>query len=139
MRAAKLEPVTLQVFAGVDEKARYSSIWQQSAMTGVSSWNNDEGTFGDRSLSDGLPVDVNLLPSRQYVRDAQGELLAWLSASPWAGIAARLENPILPHPERRYAGTFQANPGFDGVAVNGLAPVPHLARCRELARQDYRP
>jgi serine/threonine protein kinase/formylglycine-generating enzyme required for sulfatase activity len=139
LREAKLEPVALQVFLGTDGETRYSAVFRKSAPAGSFFWNDDEGTHADRGLSDGLPVDVSLYPSRQYLVDARAEALAWLSGSPWSGLYLRSQNPPLPHPERRYAGCFAGSAAFDHVVVLGLPPEEQLRRCRELAGQGYRP
>jgi formylglycine-generating enzyme required for sulfatase activity len=139
LHEAKLQPVTLQVFLGPDGEARYSSVWQKSAPAGTSFWGDDEGTHADRGLTDGLPMDVSLYPSRQHVADAQTELLAWLSGSPWAGLYVRSQQPLLPHPERRYAGCFADSAAFDHALALGLPPEEQLRRCRELAGAGYHP
>jgi len=139
LRKDKLEPLTFQTLVGVDGKLRFSAVWRKGAPAGNIFWNDDEATFADRGLSDGLPVDVSLTHSRQYLRDAEAELLAWLTASPWAGLYLRSQNPPLPHPERSYAGCFQASAAFDHAWALGLSPAEQRERCRELARQGYRP
>ncbi|HEV3258389.1 MAG TPA: SUMF1/EgtB/PvdO family nonheme iron enzyme [Gemmataceae bacterium] len=139
LRQAKLNPVTLQTLVGADGQVRYSSVWRKTTATGISSWNDDELTHADRGLSDGLPVDVSLRHSRQYIADAQAELLAWLTGSPWAGLGLRSEHPLLPHPERRYAGNFVASAEFDHAVALGLTPQQQVQRCRELAGKGYRP
>ncbi len=139
MRRDQLETLTMQALIGADGKLRFSSIWRKGVPHGNSFWNDDEGTFADRGLSDGLPVDVSLAPNQQYVRDAEAELLAWLTASPWTGLYLRSQDPPRPHPERLYFGVFQASAAFDHAWALGLTPAEQRARCRELARQDYRP
>jgi len=67
--AAKLSPVTLQAFPGADGEPRYSAVWRRKAPRGDDFWHDDEATHADRALSEGLPVDVSLTFSRQYVRD----------------------------------------------------------------------
>jgi formylglycine-generating enzyme required for sulfatase activity len=139
MRRDKLETVTMQALIGTDSKLRFSSIWRKDVPYGNSFWNDDEGTFADRGLSDGLPVDVSLAHNQQYIQDAEAELLAWLTGSPWTGLCLRSQNPSRPHPERLYYGVFQASAAFDHAWALGLTPAEQRARCRELARQDYRP
>src|SRR5262249_40792141 len=104
---AQLRPVVLHAFAGADGEVRYSAIWRKNAPRGDDFWQDDEATHTDRALSEGLLVDVSLTPSRHYLRDAQQEVLGWLSGSPWVGLYLRRQGePALPHPERRYAGCF---------------------------------
>jgi serine/threonine protein kinase len=139
LRETKLNPVTLQVFRGADGTARYSSVWRNAAPEGSSVLNDDEATHADRGLSDGLPVDVSLSGSQQYIEDARAELSAWLSGSPWPGLFLRSQHPLLPHPERSYAGCFLASAAFDYAIGFGLTPEQQVQRCRELAGQGYRP
>jgi formylglycine-generating enzyme required for sulfatase activity len=136
---AKYRSVTLQGFLGGDGKARYSGVMWKGTPDGTATWNDDEGTHADRGLSDGLPMDVSLYPSRQYVADARAELLGFLSGSPWAGLGLRSQYPRLPHPERHYAGCFLKSAAFDDAVAFGLTPEEQLRRCRGLAGQDYRP
>jgi formylglycine-generating enzyme required for sulfatase activity len=135
-RADKLQPVTLQVFLGSDGQARYSSIFRKTLPDARWYWRDDQGTYGDRGLGDGLPNDVSLLVSPEYV---QGELGGWLSGSAWLGLAWRHQNAITPHPERQYAGVYLADGRFDYVQVQGVTAEEQLQRGRDLARQGYRP
>jgi formylglycine-generating enzyme required for sulfatase activity/serine/threonine protein kinase len=139
LRKAGLNPLTNQTWVGVDGTDRHGSIWRPlPAAEGF--LHDDEGTFADHGLSVGLPADVSLTPGRQYVRDAHAELLAWLSGSPWPGLGLRQAHPLVPHPERRYAGTFwTADARFDSQQMLGLPPAAQCERGRELARQGYRP
>jgi formylglycine-generating enzyme required for sulfatase activity len=139
MRKDKLEPLTFHTLIGADGKLRFSAIWRKGAPAGNNLWNDDEASFADRGLSDGLPVDVSLTHNRQYLRDGESELLAWLTGSPWMGLYLRSQNPPLRHPERSYAGTFQASAAFDHAWALGLKPAEQQQHCRELMRQDYRP
>jgi formylglycine-generating enzyme required for sulfatase activity len=139
LRKAKLHPVTLQVFHGADGTAPYSSVFRKSGPAGLSAWNDDEATHAARGLADGLPVDVSLSDSRQYLDDARAELLGWLSGSLWPGLFLRSVHPLLPHPERSYAGCFLGSAAFDYASAFGLTPEQQVQRCRELAGQGYRP
>ncbi len=139
LRKDKLEPLTVHTLGGADGKLRFCAVWRKGAPAGMIFWNDDEATFADRGLSDGLPVDVSLTHSRQYLRDGESEMLAWLTGSPWMGLYLRSQHPPLPHPERSYAGVFQASAAFDHAWALGLTPAQQREHCRELARQDYRP
>jgi formylglycine-generating enzyme required for sulfatase activity len=136
---AKLRSVTLEVFLGLDGTPRYSGVMRKGTPDGIATWDDDEATHADRGLGDGLPVDVSLSFSRQYVEDAWAELLGWLSDSPWAGLYLRSQNPLLPHPERRYAGCFLKSAALDYTVAFGLSPEEQQRRGRELADQGYRP
>jgi formylglycine-generating enzyme required for sulfatase activity len=151
LQKAELRPVTLHTFTAAEGQVRCSGIWRRDAPGAFrfwgddgrafnnDFWGDDEATFADRGLSDGLPVDVSLLHGHPYPREVQGELLAWLTGSPWAGLALRTRIPLLPQPGRRYTGVFHASAAFDHAEALGLTPVEQLDRARELARQDYRP
>jgi formylglycine-generating enzyme required for sulfatase activity len=139
LREANYRSVTVQVFLGGDGKPRASGVMRKGTPDGTAAWDDDEGTHADRGLSDGLPVDVSVYPSRQYAADAQAELLGLLSGSPWAGLSLRRQHPLLPHPERRYAGCFLPSAAFDQALALGLTPDGQLRRCRELRGQGYRP
>jgi serine/threonine-protein kinase len=43
------------------------------------------------------------------------------------------------HLDRHYAGVWHENARLEGRECHGLDPTRHLERCRELARQGYRP
>jgi eukaryotic-like serine/threonine-protein kinase len=135
MQKAELQPATLQAFADPAGQLRYCSVWRKGLPGSEGFWQDDEGSHTDRGLYAGLPVDVALTPSRSL----EAELLAWLTGSPWLGLARHADRLATPHPERLYAGVFQGSGRFDNVAVLGLLPVPQLDRARELVRQGYRP
>ena len=135
-RTAKLEPATIQVFTGADSQARYSAVFRKTSLSGSLSWNDDEGTYGDRGLQDGLPVDASVLISPAPI---VGEVGSWLTVSPWLGLARRSSNSVVPHPERLYAGVYAIDTGFDYVQIHGVTAEQQLARSQELAQQGYRP
>jgi formylglycine-generating enzyme required for sulfatase activity/tRNA A-37 threonylcarbamoyl transferase component Bud32 len=139
MRAAKLQPATLQVLIGAEGEARYSSVWRKGGPEGIALWNDDEKTHADRGLGDGLPVDVCLYANLQAIDNVRAELGAWLMGSPWPGLSWRHRNLLWPHPERRYGGCFAKSTAFDYVLVFGRTPEQQLRRGRELAAQGYRP
>ncbi len=134
LREANLYPMTLQTFVGADGELRFSAVWRASPST-TSNWRDQQQTHAERGLSAGLQLDVSLTRNRS----TQHELLAWLTGSPWSGLALRWQNARVPHPERHYAGVFQADGALESVPILGLAPAAHRQRCRELLRQGYRP
>jgi formylglycine-generating enzyme required for sulfatase activity len=135
-RADKLQPAMLQAFLGLDGQARYSSIFRKTSSDARWSWRDDQGTYGDRGLAEGLPIDVSLLQSREYL---QGELGGWLTGSVWPGLAWRHQNAITPNPERLYAGVYLADARFDYVQAHGVTAEEQLQQGRDLANQGYRP
>jgi serine/threonine protein kinase/formylglycine-generating enzyme required for sulfatase activity len=134
MRQAKLQPRTMQVFTGSGGKALYSALWGPGP-AGETWLADDEESYGDRGLSDGLPVDVSLTLRVQPVAEAA----VGLAGSPWLAAAARLGSPAVANPQRRYVGTVHAVGDFESVQVAGLPADQHKDRCRELAEQGYRP
>ena len=137
-RTAKLVPATIQVFTGADSQARYSAVFRKTSLSGslFVFWNDDEGTYGDRGLQDGLPVDASVLISPAPI---VGEVGSWLTVSPWLGLARRSSNSVVPHPERLYAGVYAIDTAFDYVQIHGVTTEQQLARSQELAQQGYRP
>jgi formylglycine-generating enzyme required for sulfatase activity len=43
------------------------------------------------------------------------------------------------HPDREYSAVWHTNWAQESAESHGLAPAAHLARCRQLAGEDYRP
>ncbi len=43
------------------------------------------------------------------------------------------------HADRRYAGVWNSNASFEATSIDGLDPAAHLAKCRDLIAQGYRP
>jgi formylglycine-generating enzyme required for sulfatase activity len=135
LRAAEWQPATLQVLARPGGELRYSSVWRKPAAVGISRWGMDEDDFADLFAANvDLAVDVGLTVQPDLVAR---EAVAWLAGPPWAALARRTTQP--PHPERRYAVTNQASAALDQAMAQGADPAAHLARCRELQAQGYRP
>jgi formylglycine-generating enzyme required for sulfatase activity len=147
-RKAKVQPRprSLQTFVGHDGTLRYSAIWGKGEPATPlwweqepPPWDLDEATYANGGFDHGLPVDVSMTADERHLLTPEKELSAWLTGSPWPGLSIRRANLLVPHPERCYAGTFAADAHWEAVTVQGLAPAEHLARCRELERQGYRP
>jgi formylglycine-generating enzyme required for sulfatase activity len=138
LREAGLSARVFHTFLGRDGSERCSAVWGKGKPASMYAWDLDEASYINGALDHGLPVDVSLRAGDK-VRSAREELLAWLATPPWVALAVRSQNPEVPHPERRYAGTFAAEARFEAEQVQGLTPTEHLARCRELAGRGYRP
>jgi formylglycine-generating enzyme required for sulfatase activity len=138
LRAARLNPVTLQLVTAADGQSRYSAVWRKAEPTANSFWDEDEAAHADRSLA-GLPTDVCLTESHAYQKTARAEAVAWFAGSIWTGLAVRCSHPLLPHPERRYAGCFLQSGAFDAVPVLGLSPSEQRRRWHDRAGPGYRP
>jgi formylglycine-generating enzyme required for sulfatase activity len=138
LQEASFNLVALQGFVSADGRTRYSSVWRHGVPEAVEKLDDDELTHADRGLAAGLPVDVNIVQSNRYVRAAVGEVVARLNGRPWSGVFPGRPNLLLPHPERRYAGVFQADAAFGHVVALGLTPQEQQDRARELAREGYR-
>jgi serine/threonine protein kinase/formylglycine-generating enzyme required for sulfatase activity len=138
LRKQKLEPATQHVFVSTDGQARYSSVWREQSPRATASWNLDAAEYTDQG-EDALAVDINLVYSRQYVRDANSELLAWLARPAWLGLYLRSQHPLRTHPERSYASVFATNATTDQAFALDLSPERQVQRAQELLRQGYRP
>jgi formylglycine-generating enzyme required for sulfatase activity len=111
LQEAKLQPRALQSFVGRDGEVRYSSVWSLGDPVVRYVPDMDEASYLNGSFDHGLPVDVSLTTKDAPVRRA----------------------------DRHYAGRFAGDGRYEHACVQGVAPAEHLGRCRELARQGYRP
>jgi serine/threonine protein kinase/formylglycine-generating enzyme required for sulfatase activity len=137
LRKAELQPAVLHVLAPPHGPARFSAIWRKPAAAGTSRWNESRQDLHDFIEADNnLAVDVSVAVQPGHV---VSQAAAWLADPPWAALAYRAAHLGDAHPEHRYASCWKADAAFDQVAANGLDPVAHLARCRDLGRQGYRP
>ncbi|MBI1913292.1 MAG: SUMF1/EgtB/PvdO family nonheme iron enzyme [Planctomycetes bacterium] len=137
LRKDALQPSTLHTLTLANGDERFSSVWRKPAPAGNASWSSNEQEHADQAaLSDRIPLDVSLTIA---LREMVGEAVAWVAGSPWPALAWRSRQPVLAHPTLRYAGTWQTSATLEHVTVQGLDPAAHLARCRELAVQGYRP
>ena len=140
LRKAGLEPSTLHAFTRADGAERFSAVWRKPAPAGNATWNSNEQQFAERPAeADQIGLDVSLTFSRQALRQLAGEATVWATGSPWPALAWRSQQPALKHPTLRYAATWQASGTLEAVEVQALDSAAHLARCRELLAQGYRP
>jgi formylglycine-generating enzyme required for sulfatase activity len=131
----KLQWTTMQLFLDADGKARFCAVARQSSRPAKCIVDDDEDTYADHGLGDGLPVDVSLRTSEAYLLT---DLAGWLSLSPSLAVAWRHRN-LVPHPERLYAGVYATDAAYDYVQVLGVTVEEQRTRARELNDQGYRP
>jgi tRNA A-37 threonylcarbamoyl transferase component Bud32 len=137
LRKDELQPSTLHTFTLANGDHRFSSIWRKPAPAGQSVWDSNEHNYATQAaLGDMIALDVSLAAA---LREVSGEAVAWVGGARWPALAWRSRQPVLAQPTLRYAGTWQASATREPVAVGGLAPAAHLARCQEQAAQGYRP
>ena len=114
-------PATLHAYAVPHGSPRYALIWQKGMSDGDWQSNADmpAGSYAGAVATDRLELDVSLLVS---------------------GAAAGKEpRTAVAHLEQNYSSAFVTNATYVSVSPYGLSPEEHLARCRELAKQGYRP
>src|SRR5262249_32854666 len=139
-RKDELQPSTLHTFTLADGEPRFSSIWRKPAPASNSTWPSNEQQHADQPvLMDQVSLDVSVTISQETFRTLAGEAVAWAAGSPWPALAWRSRQPTLEHPTHRYAGPWQASAILEHVDLQGLDLAAHLARCRELIAQGYRP
>src|SRR5262249_5558619 len=140
LRKAEMQPATLHTFTLPDGRARFSSIWRKPAPAGNMGCYENEQEYADRLVEDDqVPTDVSLTTSQVLRRVVAWEAVAWLSGPPWAALGWRSTKPLLEHPQRRYASTWQDSATLAYRDSRGLDPAAHLSRCRQLAGEGYRP
>src|SRR5262249_38525890 len=103
-------PNTRHVFLGGDGQPRFSSVWTECGGSGAEV--SDE-VCGDEAAFVGKDtIDRVPMDVALFGPDAQG---------------------------RSYAGLWRDSAVFEGLQTHGLEPAAHLARCRALAEQGFRP
>jgi serine/threonine protein kinase/formylglycine-generating enzyme required for sulfatase activity len=147
LQKARWQPRT-QMQLRVAGQVRHSGIWCKPAETGevlkpVAAV--DEGTYERRLTPSNLQMDVRLAANPGPLLWVQLAFLAGLSAAPegsWS-IApwflfhlASLDVPMRPVD---YSAVWQVSAELVSEEVHGLDLAKHLARCRELAGEGYRP
>ena len=140
LRAAKLQPATLHSFTLADGSSLFSSVWRKPTPEGNSTWSSTEQQFaGHAEEADQIGLDVSLTFSRRALEQLAGEAAAWAAGPPWPALAWRSRQPALRYPTLRYAAAWQASGTLESVQVPALEAAAHLARCRALLAQGFRP
>jgi formylglycine-generating enzyme required for sulfatase activity len=109
-RTTGFVPLTLQVTAGLRGPVHYNGVWRQGKGRWSVSPLREEPAYREQQAPDRLQVDVHL--TRAPTADGNGA---------------------------QYAAVWQESATLEGQEAHGLDPARHLERCRELARQGYRP
>jgi formylglycine-generating enzyme required for sulfatase activity len=132
----------------VDGQPRYCGVWTKPAKRreDPSGWDEEEATYEDTLSLNHLALDVRLgwAPRRMVATRCKSllrllttEPTSGLAGFPWAALGQGRE-----HPEAGcvYSWVYQAHSvKFISAEVHGLDLTRHLARCRELTQQGYRP
>jgi formylglycine-generating enzyme required for sulfatase activity len=103
-------PNTAQVFLDGGGEPRFSSVWGEA---GGSAFSVAHEVCGDEAAFAGQDtIDRVPVDVALFPPDAKG---------------------------RNHAGVWWDSPVFEGLQIHGLDPAAHLARCRALAEQGFRP
>jgi serine/threonine protein kinase/formylglycine-generating enzyme required for sulfatase activity len=139
-------PATVQALAGGDGSARYSGVWWKGPdkpETWNLRWSDAEQAHDDAVFSgEHLLLDVHLGPAAPPARP-----LAWvagLAAAPLSLPALALSSRFrdlqsFAAAPRHYASVWRDDTVREAAGLHGLSAEAHLARCRELIAQGYRP
>jgi formylglycine-generating enzyme required for sulfatase activity/serine/threonine protein kinase len=139
-------PATVQSLAGADGTGRYSGVWWKGPDKPEKwnlRWTDAEQAHDDAVFSgEYLLLDVHLGPAAPPARP-----LAWvagLAAAPLSLPALALtshyrELQSYAATPRHYASVWRDDTVREAAGLHGLSAEAHLARCRELIAQGYRP
>jgi formylglycine-generating enzyme required for sulfatase activity/tRNA A-37 threonylcarbamoyl transferase component Bud32 len=139
-------PATVHALLGTDGIARYSGVWWKGAEKGEKwhfSWGKAESAHDDAVFAgEHLLLDVHLGPARPS--PTQLAWVAGLVAAPRSlavlGLSQRYRAiASLAASPRHYASVWRDNTAREAKGLHGLSAQAHLARCRELIAQGYRP
>jgi serine/threonine protein kinase/formylglycine-generating enzyme required for sulfatase activity len=144
MRKGGLVPLTLQAFHRPGKGPVYSSIWEKQAGRWWTGWQQPESELFDPNY---FLADLSLLGRTDQVEQLGPELLSWLAGTsmtgiagwPWVGMYQARHRPTQRVRDWWYAGVWYQGVDVAAQAVARLPLAAHLARCRELAQQGYRP
>ncbi len=137
---------TVQAMTGDFGMASYNGVWWKGPDKPEGWhvwWAETEATYSDRVFSaERLLLDVHVGPAFPSIRQ-----MAWtagLIAAPGSLAALALPvafSEILPQTgvTRQYASVWHDDTMHEAVGLHGLSAAAHLARCRDLAAQGYRP
>ncbi len=150
LREQGLQPLTYQRFVGSGRVVRNCQVWQKRDGPGTWEFRHGPEAVYAEQVANALTLvqtDVGLSRNVWHEDAALRELGAWLGrgreggpgAAPWPALGLRKQAPGWGHPGRWYSAAWQARPGVEAAEVHGLEPAQHLARCRELAADGYRP
>jgi serine/threonine protein kinase/formylglycine-generating enzyme required for sulfatase activity len=121
-KLANLVPRARTVMNGTDGRGRYCSVWGRPAtpdITGQTIRDQSEENFEKHQaeMSDHLLLDlvINKANAPQSKAEGGGD------------------------PDRRLGAVWTSDASFEGTLLFGLSPTEHLAKCRELLAEGYRP
>src|SRR5262249_39585182 len=123
------------------ELPRYSGVWRKGDAGPLLTWNFDQASY-EGNWPAALHVDVSVVRRTDLAQWAAQELGLWasgLGGLPWAGLYLRATRPLEPGWDRRYTDVWQDSGTHEAHKVTGLDTAAHLARCRQLAAEGWRP
>ncbi len=139
-------PATVQALLGADGTARYSGVWWKGAEKAEKwrlRWTEAESAHDDAVFAgERLLLDVHLGPA--LPPPVQFAWVAGLAAVPRSLAALgqsrryRAITSFAAAP-RHYASVWRDDTAREAKGLHGLGAESHLARCRELIVQGYRP
>ena len=139
-------PLTLQALAPSEGRPLYCSVWRKGAGFWNLSWGVPEESFPGQNL-EALELEVAVVRRTDSWQQVGPELLGWFTGAsscgwgivPWSGLYRWSQGPSRNLPGCWYGGVWQIQPTLQDTKLTGLDPVEHLARCRDLIAQSYRP
>jgi formylglycine-generating enzyme required for sulfatase activity len=134
----------------VGEQILHSAVWWKPAQPFEDTdyfFELGEANYETQVGTHHLQADVRLRRDPRSEEQARREFLALLAwpaparwaGAPWAVLVRTVRNGQALPLDRSYAAVWHDSAEWVSEEVHGLDPVRHLARCRELARQGYRP
>jgi formylglycine-generating enzyme required for sulfatase activity len=134
----------------LDGQTWHSGVWWKPAQAREDADDDiglDEGEYTARLSPSRLQGDVRLAQNSARLNRARQTFLALLSVGPvpslaglsWAAVGRTVQVADTQPLNQDYSLAWFASADFASEEVHGLDPTHHLARCRELARQGYRP
>lgn len=129
-------PVTLHPLIGSDGAVRYSGVWWKGSGKAPKNdlvYEDDPTTHADRILAGALlPVDVTARES--------GGAAAWAARMVADSGFSRIRELLVgTRSLRRYTSVWHLDTTRNSIGLYELPAEAHLARCKELAREGYRP
>ncbi len=145
-------PATYQKFLCQDSTLHNVQIWQQlEPKPGEWQFRNyleeEYEQYLARTSLSLLPIEVGLVRDPDLEQQSLAEATSWFSTGgsqglaglPWCAVALRTQRRIEKVLRGRYTVVSHSVPGYQGAETHGLDPAAHLARCRQLAAEGYRP
>jgi len=137
-------PLTVQAFGRPGAELLYTGTWSRKATAWNSVWREDQEVVRESHLNK-VAQDVTLTRQADLELRVGVELMGWLGGAPtggslpWLGLFLRSEQPAQKLSSCWYAALWHFQPGMQDQRLVGLDAGEHLAQCRALLGQGYRP